>query len=101
MDLEFLLTLSFDVASGQPRVLQLSHQMLMFYGSVRVRVLSWTVPRVKSRALSRKRFVVGRAAREKSQQVWTGLYSSNKFIYLNFQPLEVLYRYRDLAQNYS
>ena len=42
MDLEFLLTLSmlsFSLASGQPRVLQLLQQML-FYGSVRVRVLS-------------------------------------------------------------
>ena len=28
MDLEFLLTLSFNAASGQPRVLQLSQQML-------------------------------------------------------------------------
>ena len=34
MDLELLLTLSFNLASGQPRVLQLSQQML-FYGSVR------------------------------------------------------------------
>ena len=48
MDLEFFLTLSFNLASGQPRVLQLSQQML-FYG-----------------ALSLKRFVVGRATREKS-----------------------------------
>ena len=39
MDLEFLLTLSFNLESGQPRVLQLSQQML-FYGGARVRVLS-------------------------------------------------------------
>ena len=39
MDLEFLLTISFNVASGQPRLLQLSQQMFL-YGSVRVRVLS-------------------------------------------------------------
>ena len=37
MDLEFLLTLSFNVARCQPRALQLSQQM-MFYGRARILV---------------------------------------------------------------
>ena len=62
MDLEFRLTLGFNVARGQPRVLQLSQ--MMFYGSVRVcRNIS-----EQSRALCRKCFVVGRACRVRSKR---------------------------------
>ena len=57
MDLEFLLTISFNVASGQPRLLQLSQQMFFMVASASAFCRNIFE---QSHALSRKRFVTAR-----------------------------------------